>query len=24
LGPTQPCADSRWTAQRYPSLRMNP
>ena len=23
-GPSQACADSRWTAQRYPSLRMNP
>jgi len=23
-GPAQPCADSRWTAQRYPALRLNP
>jgi prepilin-type N-terminal cleavage/methylation domain-containing protein len=23
-GPSAPCADSRWTAQRYPALRLNP
>jgi len=23
-GPSSPCADSRWTAQRYPALRLNP
>jgi prepilin-type N-terminal cleavage/methylation domain-containing protein len=23
-GPSGPCADSRWTAQRYPALRLNP
>jgi prepilin-type N-terminal cleavage/methylation domain-containing protein len=23
-GPAQPCADSRWMAQRYPALRLNP
>jgi hypothetical protein len=23
-GPGTPCADSRWMAQRYPALRLNP